>query len=202
MTDTQTTPPPTPLQYQELINTNRVWETSAWLRIILQYAGESRCSSLKRPSYNFVNLWQIHHGGSHTAQRRSSASPREHTCKKLLACASAFQGNHCATQVNTWKSVFTVFSQIYDSQEEDTPPPPPISWHGGEAAAAPRKSGGKPLMDNRTTTPEPQHLAPLSLLLHENNNKQVADLLGGFATVFPTVGAVDAEKFPFFCMHI
>lgn len=90
----------------------------------------------------------------------------------------------------------------FTTRRKRTCSPPPVSRHGGEAAAAPRKSGGKPLMDNRATTPGPQHLAPLSLLLHKNNNKQVADLPGGFATVFPTVGAADAEKFPFFCMHI
>lgn len=79
-------------------------------------------------------------------------------------------------------------------------PPSPDTAEG--PLRPPRKSGVKPLMDNLATTPGPQHLAPLSFLLHKNNNKQVADLPGGFATVFPTVGAADAEKFPFFCMHI
>lgn len=74
--------------------------------------------------------------------------------------------------------------------------------HGREAAAAARKSSGKPLMDNYATTPRPQHLAPLSFLLHKNNNKQVADPALRFCHSFPTVGAADAEKFPFFRMHI
>lgn len=59
MTDTGTNPP----QYQELINTNRVWEMSAQLRIILQYATESCSSSLKKRSYNFMNLWQVNREG-------------------------------------------------------------------------------------------------------------------------------------------
>lgn len=79
---------------------------------------------------------------------------------------------------------------------------PPSPVRGGEVAGAARKSRGKPLMDNYAMTPGPQHLAPLSLLLHKNNNKQVADPAVRFCHSFPTVGAADAEKFPFFRMHI
>lgn len=72
----------------------------------------------------------------------------------------------------------------------------------GEAAATAGKSSGKPLMDNYATAPRPQHLAPLSFLLQENNNKQVDDPAVRFCHSFQTVGAVDAGKFPFFRMHI
>lgn len=57
-------------------------------------------------------------------------------------------------------------------------------------------------MDNYATTPRPQHLAPLSFLEHKNNNKQVVDPAVRFYHSFPTVGVADAEKFPFFRMHI
>lgn len=77
-----------------------------------------------------------------------------------------------------------------------------LPQHGREAAAAARKSSGKPLMDNYATTPRPQHLAPLSFLLHKNNNKQVVDPAVRFCHSFPTLGAANAEKFPFFRMHI
>lgn len=77
-----------------------------------------------------------------------------------------------------------------------------LTLHGREAAAAARKSSGKPLMDNYATTSRPQHLAPFSFLLHKNNNKQVVDPAVRFCHSFPTVGEADAEKFPFFRMHI
>lgn len=88
------------------------------------------------------------------------------------------------------------------------PPPTPLSplhpapLYGREAAAAARKSSGKSLMDNYAIAPRPQHLAPLSFLLQKNNNKQVADPAVRFCHSFLTVGAADAEKFPFFHMHI
>lgn len=149
---------------------------------------------LKRPRYNFVNLWQSHRRGSHTARRRSSA--------RVCICLSGKSLHHTGKHL---KITVFLFSQIYDSQEENISHPhhpTPVFDTGERPLRPPRKSGGKPLMDKCATTPGPQHLAPLSLLLHKNNNKQVADLPSGFATVFPTVGAVDAEKFPFFCMHI
>lgn len=80
--------------------------------------------------------------------------------------------------------------------------PPPPAPRAGEAAAAARKSSGKPLMDNYATAPRPQHLAPLSFLLQKNNNKQVVDPAVRFCHSFLIVGAADAEKFPFFRMHI
>lgn len=73
-----------------------------------------------------------------------------------------------------------------------------LALHGREAAAASRKSSGKPLMDNYATTPRPQHLAPLSFLLHKNNNKQVDDPAVRFCHSFPTVGAAVAEKISIF----
>lgn len=92
-----------------------------------------------------------------------------------------------------------IFVNLQLAGKECFPLPP---MHGREAAAAARKSSGKPLMDNYGTTPRPQHLAPLSFLLHKNNNKQVVDPAVRFCHSFPTVGAADAEKFPFFRMHI
>lgn len=120
--------------------------------------------------------------------------------------ACAFQGNHWATQVNTPENdhvcIFILFFVNLQLAARECFPLLRLPSHGREAAAAARKSSGKPLMDNYATTPRPQHLAPLSFLLHKNNNKQVADPAVRFCHSFPTVGAADAEKFPFFRMHI
>lgn len=123
---------------------------------------------------------------------------REAVCMCVSGKSLSHTGKHTQTLENYHVFIFVNLRLA----GRECFPPLSLPLHGREAAAAVRKSSGKPLMDNFATTPRPQHLAPLSFLLHKNNNKQVADPTVRFCHSFPTVGAADAEKFPFFRMHI
>lgn len=96
MTDTGTNPP----QYLKLINTNKVWEMSVQLRIILQYAAESCSSSFKKKKksgYNFMNLWQINRQGSQcVAQWTFHVSGSQGRClwESVCVCVSGISQSH------------------------------------------------------------------------------------------------------------
>ncbi len=160
-----------------------------------------------------MNLWQINRQGCSSlcvAQWTFcvSGSRGRCTCERACVhvCFREITEPHRQTYTDTLENYHVfIFVNLWLAGRECFPllsPSLSLILHGREAAAAARKSSGKPLMDNYATTPRPQHLAPLSFLLHKNNNKQVADPAVRFCHSFPTVGAADAEKFPFFRMHI
>ncbi len=156
-----------------------------------------------------MNLWQINRQGCSSlrvAQRTFFVSGSQgNACVRECVCtcvSGKITEPHRQTYTDTLKNYHVFIFVNLCLAGRECFPPLSLLLHGREAAAAARKSSGKPLMDNYATTPRPQHLAPLSFLLHKNNNKQVVDPAVRFCHSFPTVGAADAEKFPFFRMHI